>query len=457
MARPHHPPGPSMASLIWHMVTSGGDLDSFLWRSFQRYGDVVLLPFPGRPHYLLSNPDVIKHVLVDQGVTNYPKPAAPRGALFGEALTTSSGATWKRLRRMTQPAFLRGRLLSQVPRMVETLQRVLDQRWEPYLRSGAPMDVVREMSWVLISVMGQLVFSEEPPEDIREAVWDLTASSIAPRPLLAHLPFVPPSLMRWDHRRRHPRARSAVLRVNDFAWETVRRRMAQPAQQEDMLGVLIDERDDKGERLNERELHDEFVDLFVAGHSSAGIGIAWMWYCLAQHPEIASRTAATVERVLGGRTPTAEDLPGLQYVSQVFSETMRVHSVATDISRVAIKEDSIGGFDIPVGTSVTISPALMHRLPKYWRNPDAFDPEHFSDEQVQARPRFVYMAFSAGQRVCIGAMLASTIATLFAALVLQRYRLELVPGKKVVPSTGGTHYPKNLWMRVLAKPAASTP
>jgi cytochrome P450 len=444
-----------MASLAWHMVTRGGDLNSFLWSAHQRYGDVVLLPFPGRPHYLICDPQLIKHFLVEQGVSNYPKEAFRRGVLSGEALTNSSGPYWKRLRRMTQPAFQRERLLAQVPRIVQTLQRVLEQRWEPYVRSGEPMPVIREMSWALITVMGQLIFSEEPSDEVREAVWTLMEASIDPLPLLAHVPLVPRGLSFWMHRRRHPRSRPSAYRLSDFSWEVVRRRMAQPQQLDDMLGVLIDERDEKGERLDEQQVRDEFVDLFIAGHSSPAVGMAWLWYCLSEHPEVAARTVGTVESVLGDRVPTAADLPGLQYVGQVFSETMRLHSVATDITRVAIKEDTIAGFDVPVGMRVTINPALMHRLPKYWRNPEAFDPEHFSEEQVKARPRFVYLAFGGGQRVCMGAMLASTIATLFTALVLQRYRLELEPGRKVVAGTGGTHYPDNLWMRVRARPAAS--
>lgn len=454
MRRLNLPPGPSLSSLVWHMGVRGGELPAFLREAHQRYGDVVRLPFPGRPHYLVCHPNLIKHFLVDQGVANYPKAPFTRGVLTGEALTNSSGPYWKRLRRMTQPAFNRERLLSQVPRMVEALRRVLEQRWEPRLRSGEPMDVIREMSWVLISVVGELLFSEEPPDDIREAVWDLMEASMPPLPLLAHVPVVPRSLVLWSRRRRYPRSRPAAHRVSDFCWEVVRRRMAQPEQREDMLGVLIDERDEKGDRLDAQQVRDEFVDLFVAGHSSTAVGIAWLWYCLAQYPEAATRTVDTVEQALGGRAPTAADLPGLQYVSQVFSETLRVHTVPTDITRIAIKDDTIGGFDVPVGTSVTISPALMHRLPQYWRNPEAFDPEHFSDEQVKARPRFVYLAFGGGQRVCIGAMLASTIATLFVAMVLQRYRLELAPGRKVVPVTGGTHYPENLWMKVVS---ASSP
>ncbi|MFP2932030.1 cytochrome P450 [Pyxidicoccus sp. 3LG] len=453
MPRPNLPPGPSLPSLAWHMVTRGGDLNSFMWRAYQQYGDVVLLPFPERPHVLVCSPTLIKHVLVDQGVTNYPKEPIRRGILAGESLTSSSGAVWKRHRRMAQPAFQRERLLSQVPRIVGVMQRVLDQRWEPHLRSKEPIHVLQEMSWAVISVMGQLLFSEDPPDDVREAVWRFMRATIRPRPLIAEVPIVPRSLVLWDQRRRHPLSRQSAIHISDFSWAKVRGRMAQSEQPEDMLGVLIDGRDEKGERMTELEVRDDFVEFFFAGHSSTAIGIAWMWFCLAQHPEVAARTVDTVERSLGGRTPTAADLPALQYVSQVLNETLRHHPVATEITRVAIKDDTVGGFDVPTGVPVTINPSLMHRIPQYWKSPEAFDPEHFSEAQVQARPRFVYMAFGGGQRVCIGSMLASVIGTLFAALVLQRYRLELVPGRKVVPTTGGTHYPENLWMKVLARTA----
>jgi cytochrome P450 len=416
----------------------------------QQYGDIFWLRGPGKGLYFVSNPAFIKHFMVDQGLTNYPKAPFSPGTLSGEALSTSSGEFWKRHRRMIQPTFHKERLLSQVPRMVGALQRVLDRRWEPYLRSGEPVDILREMSWAVVSTLGQLVYSEDPQDDICDAAWHFKRAAIRPRSRLRTLPIpIPRGVVRWLVTRRDPHAYTAAARFKDFASKTVRERMAQSEQQDDMLGMLINARDDNGERMTELEVRAEFIDLLYGGHVSTGLGLSWMWYLLDANPEIAARAATTVEQALGGRAPTAADLPALQYLNQVFSETLRLHPPAPGLMRTAIKDDTIGGYDVPAGTQVGMTCFVMHRLSQYWKNPEAFDPEHFSEEQVKARPRFVYLPFGAGQRVCIGAMLATTIATLFSALVLQRYRLELVPGTKVIPIKGGAHYPENLWMRVL--------
>ncbi len=444
------PPTPPLLPLLWNLARHHNNASPFLRRLVQEYGDIFWMRLPKKDLYFVSNPAYIKHFLVDQGVMNYPKQPIPRGIIAGQALATSSGEFWRRHRRMLQPLSQKERLLSHVPRMVGVMQRVLDRRWESYLRSGEPVDIAREMSWVAISVMGQLVCSEDPPDAVCDAAWYFMKAANRPRSPLYALPIpIPRWVRRWDLMRQDPQVLPSAHRLNEFARETVRRRMEQPEQPDDMLGMLINARDEKGERMTELEVRDEFIDLFYGGHVSTGLGLSWMWHCLDLYPEIAGRVASTVEQSLAGRVPTAADLPALQYLNQVFSETLRVHPPAPGVTRIAIKDDTMGGYDIPKGTEIGMNCFVMHRLPAYWKNPDAFDPEHFSEEAVKARPRFVYLPFGGGQRVCIGAMLATLIATLLPALVLQRYRLELVPGTKVIPVVGGAHYPENLWMRVL--------
>lgn len=141
-------------------------------------------------------------------------------------------------------------------------------------------------------------------------------------------------------------------------------------------------------------------------------------------------------------------------MTQVFDETLRLHPPAPGQGRIAIKEDTLGGYHVPAGTLVVGSTYAMHRHPDYWTEPEVFDPSRFSPEKVKDRPRFLYLPFGAGQRVCIGSMLASLMATLSTVLVVQRYRLEAVPEKKVRPLTGGAHFPDNLWLKV--PPARST-
>ncbi|WP_275900423.1 cytochrome P450 [Pyxidicoccus trucidator] len=439
LSPPRSPPCPNRLSLLWAFLAEKGNRERFAWRVAQQYGDIVWLNLPKESLYLVSNPAYIKHFLVAQGEDNYHKQGFRPGIVAGEALSsTSNGAFWKRHRRMVQPAFQRARLLSSVPLIADAVRRVLDRHWEPLLRSGEPILMLREMSRLVLSVMSQLICSEDPSDEVSELVWRYLVPAIYPRP--------PHRLLM---KRKYPDLLATAHKLDAFAWKTVRERMAQPEQPDDMLGLLINARDEKDERMTEREVRDEFMDLFYGGHVSTGLALCWMWYRLDAHPEVFTRMAESVEQALGGRAPTAADVPSLEYVNQVFNETLRHHPPAPGVSRLAVKADTIGDFAVPEGTLVCMSNYVMHHKPEFWRNPEAFDPEHFSAEQVQARPRFVFMPFGGGQRVCIGAMLASLIAQVSTALMLQRYRLELVPGTKVVPKTGGAHFPHNLWMKVL--------
>lgn len=449
MSKLRRPPAPPMLPLLWNLFRARRDANPLHLRLFREYGDIVWIRDLHGSTYLVSNPAYIKHFLADQAVNNYPKNPTlpPRSAVMGHSISTIEGAAWLRHRRMLQPAFQRERLLAGVPRMVEGLQRQLDAYWEPHARSGEPMAVHAATSRLVVSTLGPLVFSEDLPDDVCDAVYWYMLNAIEPPPLVSLVG--PRFLERAWYDRHHPKALPAARRINAFSWEVVRKRMALSEQPDDMLGLLINARDSAGERLTDREVRDEFVELIYGGQVGTGNGLAWMWHYLANGPELFERLSGEVERVLGGRAPGVSDLKGLAYLMQVFDETLRLHPSSSGLARTAIKEDTLGDYDIPVGTTLATSTYVMHRHPAYWKDPEVFDPERFTPEQVQARPRFVYIPFGAGQRVCIGAMLASLIATLSTALIAQRYRLEPVPGKKVEPLTGGAHYPGNLWLKVL--------
>ncbi|WP_205526019.1 cytochrome P450 [Pyxidicoccus trucidator] len=449
------PPAPSSLSMFWNALGTGDNAYPMLFRLFQKYGDIVWLRGPGGGMYLVSNPAFIKHFLVDNAASNYPKNymAPQRGIVLGASLSTTEGAEWLRHRRMAQPGFQRDRLLASVPKIVKSIRGQLEERWEPKLRSGEPLEVFPAMSRLVVSTLGQLACSEEFPDDVCEAVFQFMVYAVRPRTRVERSQL-PRKLMNLYYQRFQPQVLPAARRIDTFAWEVVRRRMALAEQPDDMLGLMINARDEKGEPMKEQEVRDEFVELFFGGQVSTGIALSFMWHLLALHPEVRERLVDEVDRTLNGREPTAEDLKQLRYVSQVFEETLRLHPPAPGISRPAIKDDTLGGYDVPAGTMVSASSYVMHRHPEFWTDPERFDPERFSAEKAQARPRFAYMPFGGGQRVCIGAMLASLIATSASALVAQRYRLEHVPGKKMRLMTGTTHFPANLWMKLL--PARAT-
>lgn len=200
--------------------------------------------------------------------------------------------------------------------------------------------------------------------------------------------------------------------------------------------MLLAARDEEtGEGMNDKQLRDEVLTLMIAGHETTANALAWTWYLLAKHDDVAKRLDRELAEVLGGATPTVEDLPRLSYTRMVIEESMRLYPPAWATSRNAIAADGIGGFGIPAKSVVLLSPFVTHRHPDVWKRPDEFDPERFSPDRAAARPRFAYYPFGGGPRLCIGNAFALTEMSLVVATVAQRYRLELTkPEREIEPA-----------------------
>ena len=209
-----------------------------------------------------------------------------------------------------------------------------------------------------------------------------------------------------------------------------RRRAGGP--EDDIMSMLVAAKDrDTGEAMTEKELRDEFMNLFAAGHEATGTALTWAWYLLARHPEVAERLASESASVLGGRAPTAEDLPRLRYATQVFEETLRLYPPAWRLTRVAVGADRIGGHDVTPGTLVTAVSYVFHRHPEFWESPETFNPDRFAPERAAGRHKFSYLPFGGGQHICVGNNLALLEGTLALAMAAQRFRVGVAPGWKV--------------------------
>jgi cytochrome P450 len=180
-------------------------------------------------------------------------------------------------------------------------------------------------------------------------------------------------------------------------------------------------------------VRDQVVTIFMAGHETTSLALSWTWYLLSQHPAVEAKLHGELAEVLGGRTPRYEDIASLPYTRMVIEESMRLYPPAHTTGRQPIAADEILGHRIPAGAEVLIMPWLIHRKPSLWENPKRFDTERFAPERAASRPRFAYIPFGAGPRICIGAAFAMTEAMLILATIAQRYRLHLKPGHSVEP------------------------
>ena len=195
--------------------------------------------------------------------------------------------------------------------------------------------------------------------------------------------------------------------------------------------------------MDDRQLRDEVLVTFFAGHDTTAQLLTWCWYLLSQNAEVESRLQAELEQVLAGRTPTAADVPQLVYTRMVLDEALRLYPPVAMFPRDVVKEDEIGGYPVPAGSMVFVGPYMTHRHPEFWQRPLEFYPEHFSPDLVDQRPRYAYYPFSAGPRTCIGNHFALLEATLVLAELAQRLRLRLVPGQNLEPAFVGTLRPHN--------------
>jgi cytochrome P450 len=420
----------------------------------REYGDVVCLGLGPIRIYLLHHPDAVKHVLQDNNQNYVKGPVIGRvKVLIGEGLFTSEGDFWRRQRRLAQPSFHRERIADFAATMVRCTAERLD-RWETPARRGETLDVLAEMNALTLTVVGETLFGRDLSGEAREAGRALAvALEITAHRAMSYL--VSPI---WWPSARNRAFRRAVATLDAVVYDIIdaRRRARQPG--DDLLGMLMAARDEEtGETMSRRQLRDEVMTFLLAGHETTAVALSWTWYLLARHPEIGEQARAEVLSVLGDRAPTLADLPRLPMARMVVEEAMRLYPPVWGIGRQTIGPDEIGGYDIPAGALVNLSPWVTHRHPDFWPDPERYDPERFRPGVERNRPRSAYFPFSGGPRLCIGEAFALMEAQLIAAMTLQRYRLTLAdPAAIVEPEPHLTLRPRGgLAMRVTRiEPAA---
>jgi cytochrome P450 len=188
-----------------------------------------------------------------------------------------------------------------------------------------------------------------------------------------------------------------------------------------------------GQGLSDEQVRDEVIGFFIAGHETVSSSLSWTWLLLSQNPESWRRLRAEVDDVLGGRTPTAADVPKLDYTNRVLLEAMRLYPPIFVLMRCAKEDDEVGGYHVAAGSNIVLCAYVTHRHPEFWENPEGFDPDRFTSERSQGLHRMAYFPFSGGPRKCIGNSFAMMQMPIVLAMVTQRFRLNLLPGEKVVP------------------------
>ena len=419
------PPGPKGRFLTGNLAEMRRDSLAFYTRCAREFGDFFTVRFGWKRAFFINHPDLIERVLVTDA-RNFTKHFALRmnRLLLGNGLLTSEGDFWLHQRRLIQPAFLRERVAGYGPDMVALTERMVSS-W----RDGETRDIHEDMTRLTLEIAAKTMFgvdfSDGGGAAMKGALDDIADTFRTRYYSLFRLPDTVPTPANL-------RLRRAVRCLDDIVYALIEQRKG-GGERADLLSILLRARGEGNERMSDRQLRDEAMTLFLAGHDTTALTLSWGFYLLAQHPEITDRLTAELRTVLGDRRPTAEDLPRLRYTDMVVHEVMRLYPAAYVFGRQSIEACDLGGYRLPAGATVLMSQWVMHRDPRFWDDPESFRPERWADGLAQRLPKFVYFPFGGGPRICIGSAFAMLEAVLVLATVLQRFRFSRAPGPGVRP------------------------
>ena len=427
------PPGPKGTLLGGNLAELRRDALGLYTRCAREFGDVSTLRFGLRRVYLINHPDLIESVLVTNA-RNWVKHYALKmnRLLLGDGLLTSDGDAWLRQRRLLQPLFHRDRLAGYGAVMVELAERVADS-W----RDGETRDLRADMTRLTLEIIAQALFGSgltAKAGGIDAALREVGRSfnrRVASVIILPESVPTPANL----------RMRRAVRRLDEVLYDLIRQRK-ETGGRDDLLSLLMQARHEDGGRMTDRQVRDEAMTLFLAGHDTTALTLSWCWYLLAQNPAACDALQAELASVLNGRPPTPADLPRLPYTERVILETMRLYPAAYMMGRQAVAACELGGYRLPAGATVLMAQWIMHRDPRWFDEPEKFHPDRWADGLAKRLPKFVYFPFGGGGRLCIGNSFAMMEACLVLATLARRCRFSLVPGHPVRPAPAITLKPE---------------
>ncbi|HET6702819.1 MAG TPA: cytochrome P450 [Gemmatimonadaceae bacterium] len=413
---------------VANILRARRDLAGFLLGLQREQGDVARATVGNLRVHLLAHPDQVRDVLVTHQRAFMKGHVLQRAKiLLGEGLLTSEGEFHLRQRRLVQPAFHRQRIAAYAQDMVDRAWITAD-RW----RDGETVDMDHEMMQLTLAIVARTLFDADVDAEADEIGGALTEALhlfqtvfIPGMHLLDRLPL--------PHTRRFARARG---RLDATIYRLIAERRSERArgkERGDLLSMMLSAQDAEGDggSMTDEQLRDEAMTLFLAGHETTANALTWTWYLLSQHADVAARLHDEVDRILGQRRATADDLASLSYTRMVLSESMRLYPPAYAIGRRALEDYPVPGIVIPRGALVVVSPLVTQRDARWFPDPARFDPERWTPEAQAARPKFSYFPFGGGTRMCIGDQFAWTEGMLVLATLAQRWRAELAAGQRV--------------------------
>ncbi len=348
--------------------------------------------------------------------------------LVGDGVLTAEGERWKQQRRTIQPCMNRAFLLGFGDAMVQAAVDATE-RWAA--RDLEVLDIYPEMLHLALRILGQTLFSVDlsVSADVSTRAFTVALEELSTR---GNTIFAAP--LSWPTPA-NLRLRRALRQLDEIVFEMIDKRLAQKAGgdpgPQDLISLLLDHRDEQGAPLDRQLVRDEIITMFLAGHETTGLALTWTWYLLSLHPRVEADLHEELDRVLGGRVPTVEDLPRLELTKRILQESMRVMPPVWSGGRTVARDTELCGYPLREGDTAMIVPYFTHRHPAFWDRPEAFSPERFEPAAARGRHKYAYLPFSAGPRMCVGNHFTMIEAQLALAVIAQRFRFDLHPGHVV--------------------------
>jgi cytochrome P450 len=376
--------------------------------------------------YILWGPEIVHEAMVEQA-PNFGKGFIVQrvfGRLMGNGLFTSDGDLWKHQRKLMQPVFHSKRIESYAQTMVEHTQRMLTE-WSK--ASSATLQVNEEMMKLTLSIVTKILFNADVSSDnekVGEAMADLVDGLMNQSSGIIKIPaWIPTPANRKETR--------AINTLDNVIQRIITQRRASGEDTGDLLSMLLMAQDEDGSTMSDKQLRDEAVTLFIAGHETTAVTLTWAWYLLSQHPEVEAKLHTELEQVLNGRTPTLRDQ--LPYTDKVIKETMRLYPPVPLIPRTVMEDTVVGGYQFLKNAGALFAAYAAHRSERYFPEPERFLPERWTDEFEKSIPKYAYFPFGGGPRICIGNQFALMEARLILATIAQHTRLSLTSGQTIEP------------------------
>ncbi len=400
---------------------------AFLNKNREEHGGIYLVPSRAKNIMVVQDPELVKYMLQDNN-KNFIKSFGydVLAMLLGKGLLTSEGDFWRKQRRMAQPAFHKERLNAMVQSMVSCTKDYIE-RLEA--KRGQELDMSKEMSNVTLHIVASSLFTSNVDDVVDTVAKEMDIAQELAIERISN-PFKLPV---WIPTPGNLKERRSIGLLDKVMLDIIEKRRKDPNKYDDLLQMLMEVKDeDTGEQMSDRQLRDECMTIFLAGHETTALALTWLWYLLDNNPEEIDKLRAEAETVLQGKDPQVEDVMKLEYTRMAIDEGMRLYPPAWAIGRRAVENDEIGGYRVPKGYNIIIPVYHIHHDPKIWDDPESFNPERFRKGNLKEKHRFAYFPFGGGPRLCIGNNFALMEMQIVVAMLVTKFRFKHVEGHKVV-------------------------